>query len=401
MNVVFAPIGILAVLIVPAVLVGLIILLIKGGPAVRWFFGICLLLIIIGFVGLFSLRVRHVVVHPAYTEAVSSQGATIQTIKDPVVWREGLEEELMPVVYSSPQTAAYGLGVQLQETIAALQKMPSQIVIAENAGDLDIALLEQLRRGLKYVFPDAAIAIAAETSAEVPPAGSIRISLRLQDVREPSIQIPEIQRVDIVEMAQTIPAGNRQGTLQAVVQTADNKYVKQVQFDDRAWLYDPETFRSAVGRGRWAVIASRDTAVTKEQVTEQIEQAAASYLDEQLRQDGMSRSNIQPTDLRSYGFVVDEYFQQLQGLSGPIWRGAMLLEVSPRRLQMLQQGKTAAVSQVRKTWAYRILSLLGMILIISLLYAVVNALTKGYYSIVSAIIAIGCAAIFALFLFLS
>ena len=401
MNVVFAPVGILAVLIVPAMLVGLIILLIKGGAAVRWFFGICLLLIIIGIFGLFSLRMRPVIVHPAYTEAVSSQGATIQTIKDPIVWRDGLEEELMPVVYSSPQTAAYGLGVQLQETLAALQKMPSQIVIAENAGDLDIALLEQLRRGLKYVFPDAAIAIAAETSAEVPSEGSIRITLHLQDVREPSIQIPEIQRVDIVEMAQTIPAGNRQGTLQAVVQTADNKYVKQVQFDDRAWLYDPETFRSTVGRGRWAVIASRDTAVTKEQVTEQIEQAAASYLDEQLRQDGMSRSNIQPMDLRNYGFVVDEYFQQLQGLSGPIWRGALLLEVSPRRLQMLQQGKTVAVSQVRKTWAYRILSLLGMILIISLLYAIVNALTKGYYSIVSAIIAIGCAAIFALFLFLS
>ena len=401
MNVVFAPVGILAVLIVPAMLVGLIILLIKGGAAVRWFFGICLLLIIIGIFGLFSLRMRPVIVHPAYTEAVSSQGATIQTIKDPIVWRDGLEEELMPVVYSSPQTAAYGLGVQLQETLAALQKAPTQIVIAENAGDLDIALLEQLRRGLKYVFPDAAIAIAAETSAEVPSEGSIRITLHLQDVREPSIQIPEIQRVDIVEMAQTIPAGNRQGTLQAVVQTADNKYVKQVQFDDRAWLYDPETFRSTVGRGRWAVIASRDTAVTKEQVTEQIEQAAASYLDEQLRQDGMSRSNIQPMDLRNYGFVVDEYFQQLQGLSGPIWRGALLLEVSPRRLQMLQQGKTVAVSQVRKTWAYRILSLLGMILIISLLYAIVNALTKGYYSIVSAIIAIGCAAIFALFLFLS
>lgn len=401
MNVVFAPIGILAVLIVPALLVGFIILLIKGGSAVRWFFGVCLLLIIIGIFGLFSLRMRPVMVHPAYTEQVSSQGATIQTIEDPIVWRDGLEEELMPVVYSSPQTAAYGLGVQLQETLAALQKTPSKIVIAENAGDSNIALLEQLRRGLKYVFPDAAIAIAAETSANVPPEGSIRITLHLQDVREPSIQIPEIRDGNTTEMMQINPAGNQQGTLQAVVQTADNKYVKQVQFDDRAWLYDPETFRSAVGRGKWAVIASRDTAVTKEQVTEQIEQAAAKYLDEQLRQDGMSHSNVQPSDLRRYGFIVDEYFQQLQGLSGPIWRGALLLEVSPQRLQMLQQDKTVAVSQVRRTWAYRILSLLGMILIISLLYAVVNALTKGYYSIVSAIIAIGCAVIFALFLFLS
>ncbi len=403
----FAPLMFLGVLLIPALLIGLIFLLIKGGPAIRWILGILVLLTTLGvFFGMFNAQARPVVVHKPSVNAQMhaettveplSQSAGIQVIKDPVVWSEGMEEELTPAVYSSLQAAAYGLGVQLQQTLSALPQQPEQVVLLQQGQDVDIVLLEQLRRGVKFVFPDIAVMIAEEASAK----DQLQISLQVKDVQEHPIQIPETQNGAVVQMAQEVGCGNRQGTLQAVIQTADNKYVQQVRFDRRQWLDDAEGFRSLVGRGKWTVIASDQTAVTKDQAAEQLTLAAINYLGRQSAMASPMQPSIHADDLQNYGFIVDEYYQRLQGLSGPIWRGALLLEVSPERLQLLQKDKTVVIKQVRKTWVWRIFSLLVMILLISVLYAVVNAITKGYYSVMSAVLAIGLVLIFVLFLFLT
>ena len=406
---VYEIIVILAIFVVPALLAGVIILLVKGGSAVRWFFGILFLLVVIGIFGLFSMRfarpARSIVGHEpsVYSQSHTdqtleplSQTATIQVLKDPVVWSEGMEEELTPAVYSSLETAAYGLGVQLQKTLQALPQRPQRIILNENDTQVNIALLEQCRRGLKFILPDVSVVIAEEVSSNE----QIQISLQMTDVQGHEIQIPETQAGDTVKMAQIMQAGNQQGTLQAIIHTSDNKYVQQVRFDYRPWVVDSEHFRTQISHGKWAVIASDQTAVTKEQSAEQLTQAATDFLSEKIASASPLQAGVQPGDLQHYGFIVDEYYQQLQGLSGPIWRGALLLEVSPERLQLLQQDKTVVVKQVRRTWAWRIFSLLVMILLISVLYAVVNAITKGYYSVMSAVLAIGLVLIFVLFLFL-
>ncbi|MHC4291051.1 MAG: hypothetical protein ACYSTR_02415 [Planctomycetota bacterium] len=383
-------------LIALALLAGFIVLLVKGGAGVRWFFAILLLLTVIGFFGLFSMRVRkisetHVILPSNTTAAVSvSQGTAPEIVKSDVVWRQGLEEELVPDVYSGTKIAAYGLGVQLQETFAALPQMPKRIVIAEGNGEIDIVLLEQLRRGLKFILPDVDIVIASEA-----PEGQVWISLQLKDVESRQIETPEIQNADAIRLSQLLQAGSR-GVLQAVVQSADNKYAKQVEFDNCLWLYHTEKFRSSAIGHRWAVIASKETAVTKEQAIEKVAEAARQYLTEQV---GMQ--NIQKIDLRDCGFIVDEYTQRLQGLSGPIWRAAVLLELSPERLQKLGRDKTVVIRNVRKTWAYHIFSLVGMILLIGVLSMLVNALTKGYYSTVIAIVAIGLVGTFVLLMMLA
>ncbi|MHC4524893.1 MAG: hypothetical protein ACYSU8_05080, partial [Planctomycetota bacterium] len=60
-------------LIALALLAGFIVLLVKGGAGVRWFFAILLLLTVIGFFGLFSMRVRKIsethVILPSNTTA--------------------------------------------------------------------------------------------------------------------------------------------------------------------------------------------------------------------------------------------------------------------------------------------------------------------------------------------
>ena len=73
------------------------------------------------------------------------QGGTVFVDKDPTLWADGLEEELTPYVYSSLETAAYGLAVQLKKTMDGLPQLPRQVTILEASVD-DMALLEHFRR---------------------------------------------------------------------------------------------------------------------------------------------------------------------------------------------------------------------------------------------------------------
>ena len=272
--------------------------------------------------------------------------------------------------------------MQLQATISALPQLPERIVIVENNSNVDMALLEQLRHGLKFILPETDIAIASYASE-----GQVRISLQLKDVESRSIKIPEIQNVDVIQMSQLLQAGSR-GILQAVVQTLDNKFAKQVEFDHCLWLYDTEKFQSSTVGHQWAVIALKETAVTKEQAEQQVRQAAMEYLARQVRIASKVGTAVYDSDLWEYGIVVDEYTQRLQGMSGSIWRAALLLDVSPERLQTLRQNKIAVNRVQRKTWAFQIFSLVGMLIVISVLYFFVNAITKGYYSTKILIVAV-------------
>ncbi len=389
-----------------ALLAGLIILLVKGGAVVRWIVGIFLLLALVAFLGLFTYFARPVALMPsegsivqikAQPEYISSipmtQNAVVDTTKETVLWQEGLEEELTPDVYSTPQLAAYGLGVQLQETFNGLPAKPKQIQIFETKDSVDIVWLEQLRRGLKFFLSDIDIAITAETTSGKPVAETVWISLKHEKLPTHRLTIPKLQNGDTISVAQMINAGNERGTLQAAVQTPDNKYAHQVEYDYRPWLHNGEYFRTLVHLRQWAVITSAETAVTAEQARSQMMESARQKL---IGKIGLQ--SVQQSDLQDYGFIVDEYTQRLQGSAGPIWRSAVLLEMSPERLQMLGRDRTIVVRQTRRNWAYYVVSLIGMIVLISIVGAFINALTKGYYSVLITVAVIGIVLIFGFFL---
>lgn len=378
-----------AILIAVTLFIGIIILLVKGSPTVRWSFGIFLVLLVIGFFGLFNMKVVPRPIAVTQPEPPDSQlvGASVHIDKHPAIWTDGLEEDLIPDAYSSLNTAAYGLGVQLQETMDGLKQSPKHITILENDID-DIALLEKFRSGLQYILPDVDILIASNMSSGTQISENIRITIKHQQNPPGEISISEIDNVDNIQMSQILHIGNKRGSLQAVLQTTDNKFAKQVEYDSRSWLQDVETFRSHVGRGQWAVIMSDETAISKEQARQQLYNNANKRVYEHLIAMGPIKRNILLDDLTNYGFIVDEYYQRFHGLSGPIWRAAMLLDVSPERIQILRQHKITVNQIQRKTWIFQVFSLVGMLALISVLYLFVNAITKGYYSTTILIVAI-------------
>lgn len=396
-----------ALLIALALLIGLIVLVIKGGTGVRWFFGILLLLVVIGFFGLFSMGVvSHSSAYsagdhgPSVSNSAShSHAATLHIVKDDNVWNKALEEEMIPDTYSSVDAAAYGLGMQLHETIqtALNNEKPKQIVLREL--NVNFSLLEQLRQGLLTRYDDVKIVINPDQGVA---NGDVHIELKIHQER--TSQTLAVNSSGSV--SQRIDVSSTSGVVSAVVHTVEDKHVKEVRFDRRLWVHDPDAFRSEANLGSWAVFASSEPVVTKEDARNEALKLARAYVAEQVRVEGyidhnvplkeITSPDVQSSDLRDYGFIADEYTQRLQGLSGPIWRAAVLLDVSPQKLDTLRRDKVAVVRTVRKTWATHIISLVGMILLIGVLSMLVNALTKGYYAVVIVMAAMIAVAVFVL-----
>ncbi len=377
-------------LILLALLVGFIILMVKGSPAVRWCVLIIAGIVLLPLVAGLFLVCSHQVPVPQPMELTNSQSPSVHVVKEPTLWQNNLEEEFVADTYSSTSAAAYGLGTQLYDVIlAALENQPPQKINIRELDNSDFMVLERLREGLSGKFEDAKVVI---NRLDTPSPDNISIRLEIEEERSSqTLSYPNDSSYSVIT---EIPS--QAGTVRAIVHTGDDKHIKEVRYDRRQWIHDTDAFRSQVGIGSWAVYASSQPAVSKEQALNEAFQLAQQYITEKI---GLHSTQL--NDERVHGFVIDEYSQRLQGLSGPIWRAAVLLDVSPEHLQTLQQSEAAVARHVRKTWIYRIFSLAGMILLISILYAFVNALTKGYYSVIIGIIAIGILVGFVLLMWFS
>jgi hypothetical protein len=383
-------------LFVPVILVGLavfviiLIALFKSSSAGRWIFTALLAFLL--FCCFFALLRRpRVIVHSEPPRAVSvAQVFDHSPAADPVVWQEDLEKELIPDVYSSLSRAAYGLGRQIQETIQeALWKTPEEILIVETPS-LDKSVLNEFREGLKSQYEEANIYFGPLPANPVP-SGTIRIMVS----RSANTRHEVIRAADSDSVEQRFLSGDA-GKVEAEVETEKGKYYKSVSFDYRPWLWDFNSFTSQVIPSGWMVFLSDQTAAGRQEARDQAVGKAIEMITTQIRNANPSSAtfaHVTPEDLLQNGFFADEYSQQLAGLAGPIWRHAILLDVSPDRLTTLSSEKIKIDRQVRMTWAKTLGSLAGMIVLVCVVYAIANAATKGYYSAVLAVTAVLAAVI--------
>jgi len=392
MAVRFIPVVLLILLLGIGLLVGFIIALFKAGPVGRWvLLGIVLLVLLLP-VGLFNFRAGRcvAVVEPTLLEpsalTVVSETQDLNSMEDNVFWQDSLEEELIPDAYSSIQLAAYGLGIQLHDAIEeALDQPPGEIQILENS-DISTDVLNRLRDGLKTQYETAKVYFYTPQKSvdDTLQEGQVRIAVSIERDGNHPVPAPLIGDTSYLNV-------NRKGILEGKVISHEGSYYKTVSYDTRLWLWDFDSFRAIAGESAWLVAVSEESAMSSFQARQQAMNQAASKVYHKIKDSHFPLGRnfiLKQEELEQSGFVVDEYSQKLAGMAGPIWRHAVLLDVSPKRLQSLASAKTQAVRVQRNTWAKMIFSLIGMILLICIVYAFANAATKGYYSTVLATTAV-------------
>ena len=115
---------------------------------------------------------------------------------------------------------------------------------------------------------------------------------------------------------------------------------------------------------------------------DQVAAMLGQALPQRLRRSGVPVSFFKPVnsnDILDGNFILDRFVQSFEGTAGKIWRQALLVDVSAEKLKELARQK-AVIAQVRKTnFVKMFFSIVGLIVLITVVYAFLNAATKGYY----------------------
>jgi hypothetical protein len=97
--------------------------------------------------------------------------------------------------------------------------------------------------------------------------------------------------------------------------------------------------------------------------------------------------SVSDLDAKANELIVDRFTQSFRGSAGRIWRQAILLDLSHDKLSQILDTKVRYAQIQHRAWAGRLISLLGLGLIVLILYIFLNAATKGYYTITLKVVA--------------
>ena len=324
-----------------------------------------------------SVSRRRIVVNstPHYEVMPIPQATAQSEDTDAAIWLPGIEDQFEANVHPSKLSAVRSLGLQIGESVRDVfgETSPGGLVLFQGAHER--GLIEEFARATDRVFPDTPWKIAPET---VP-------------VLKDEVGI----RIDIVKV-QTNPApwsngsGNEMssGTIQASVLAGDRQACIRADFVDKPWVEDFSAFFNTMPNSQFIIAKSSESCMTEAEANRQAMQNACKQVADMLGQNPLRRSGVpisfakpvNSADILEGDFILDRFVQSFEGAAGKIWRQALLVDASAAKLKNLTQRK-AVVALARKTgFAKMFFSIVGLILLITVVYAFLNAATKGYYT---------------------
>ena len=351
-----------------------IVLSIKLCSKRPWIGGFMALVLLSVFSIVFSLAIPHrrVVSH----SEVHYDWGPVESESKPAaaIWLPGIEDEFEANIYPSKLSAVRSLGLHIGEPVRQVfgETSPSNFILFRGAHER--GLIEEFGRTIARTFPDANWTIAPETVAVQPDEVGIRIDIvKVQTHAAPWLSESENEMTS--------------GTIQASVLTGDRQASMRTDFVDKPWVDDFSGFLNTRPNSRFIIVRSADSCMTEAEANQQAVQNACSQVANMIgqippRRDGIPISFARPvnsTDILDGNFIMDRFVQSFNGTAGKIWRQALLVDVSTEKLKNLAQQK-AIIALARKTgFARMFFSIVGLIVLITVVYVFLNAATKGYY----------------------
>ncbi len=360
----------------------------KAKPALAAILGVAVVaaLLIAGFFTLAHVRVERADVVTPYPpdapvmvrEALSSVAHDV-----PPIWHEGVELEMPADVYPSLDSAVRALARRaeglIQKALAG-EPMPDQVLIyqtSENSG-----IVHAFRRELKdRLGVDARIVQQINASPPTRDETAVVQHLLTFKLRVENDRFHYIQGDD----AET---RQRTGLLDLTVKGPAAVADAQVEYHEKPWLVDFASFQSKHRDRSYIIARSTTSATSKAQAEgEALDQAArrAAEIIDRMRARTPDRLlgpsfKIDAISLQQRGLVLDRFNQRFYGAAGPIWRSAVLVDISPDKFQPLVDDEVSVMRVERLTWARMLLTLLGLGVLITVVYVFLDVATRGYYT---------------------
>lgn len=291
----------------------------------------------------------------------------------PSIWQEGIADQFAANVYPSKAAALKGLRPKIDEVLrkaAEGKSAPQKAVLF--AGGLSASEVHSLM-----------------DSPDVEAAWTIEPLPRNLQENEISIATNFTLTGERTASHDRIVIKTRSGGLDVYISSSGQSSPTNLKamVEEKPWLTDLAGYQSIYPNSRFAVARSHSSATDEktaehEAITEACSQVAQVLWDMNPNHGKLLSGtlSVNPTDLESRGMILDRFSQQLYGMAGPICRQAMLIDLSPNKIQPLANAKFEIIAEQHKTWARILLSFVGMAAVIALVYAFLNAATRGYYS---------------------
>jgi len=306
-----------------------------------------------------------------------SMGSTLPPSEETTtaIWLPGIEDEFEANIYSSKLSAVRSLGLHIGKPVRQVfgETSPSGFILFQGAHDR--GLLDEFGRTIAKTFPDANWTIAPETVAVQPDEVGIRIDIvKVQTHPAPWLSGSEN------EMAT--------GTIQASVLAGDKQASMKAEFVDKPWVDDFSGFLNTRPNSRFIIAKSAESCMTEAEANQQAVQNACTLVADMLGQTSLGISGVSVSfaqavnsaDILDGNFILDRFVQSFEGTAGKIWRQALLVDASAEKLKNLAQRKAIIARARKKSFAGMFFSIIGLIVLITVVYAFLNAATKGYYA---------------------
>jgi hypothetical protein len=177
------------------------------------------------------------------------------------------------------------------------------------------------------------------------------------------------------------------GTLVADIQGPGGNATVRAALDEKPWIERPP---ASAGRGPYIVVSSGALATSKEEAIQSLNRRTADAMAERVRATAAARPGVTPSaedvarQVRAqYGMFPSNYVDRavvaVDRPYGRVWFASALVNASPDQLRRLADNARGLTADRRDSWAKMIVGSVGMILVLLVVYAALNAITRGYF----------------------
>lgn len=298
------------------------------------------------------------------------------------IWSEGVDDQYEADICPSKEAAVSALGPKLKDwvqDVVAEANEPVEIVLFQE--DHNRSIVWRFERAIEEALPGVACSI--ESGSRNIDWNEIGVTLRFEVTMS---QTPSWENHGPA-LRENVPPRLMMDNGRAVAKARCRERETTVtqSFIEKPWADDFSSFINERPDRHFLVARSQGACTSENEAKRQAEADACRQLNQRLAET-FPRSfpnqpipALTPSNLRERGFVVDQFLQSFDGLSGRLWRQALLIDVGAEKMARLE-GDTHIVMQVeRRTWAHMIVSSIGALLVIVLSYLFLNMATRGYY----------------------
>lgn len=348
---------------------------------------------IILFVLFYFTKFSHIVPYDstaqmAQPSASLSQYSNVQT----PIWSEGIENELSADVYPSKTAAVRSLGRQIKRPVKLLlgdQKIPNKIFVLQDEKYPE--LIDEFAKIVRLEYPEILCEIINVNSYSSKPdlPDEVSMLLKIVDTKETaSWQENSFE-----------PSIAGKGRIEAFVAVKNGNSTISVQFIEKPWVENFSLFTNQQSNKQYIVAKSNESCLTPGEADQQAIDNACNQVGPLILMNLKNPAILSTKDILNSGMVIDKFLQSFNGSNSQIWREAILLDVSSQKLNHLAATVSGASRARLNSWAKMIGSIFGLFVLITIVYAFLNAATRGYYSLTLKIVGIILAAIFLFVIF--